>query len=420
MPGHLARGHRAAGRYRLEAELGQGEMATAWRGVDEALERPVSLRFFDPSIDRSLLMERAAIAASLTHPRVVRLFDTGFDGGQFFTVSELMPGSLAWSRPPLQPAEVVRLGTHVAEALLYAHRRGVAHGALGPGNVLLSEQGAKVADFALSSAALDGSATPDADLRQLGALLRGALLVRSGAQAQPVTAAAAGIARVADGLIEGRYDDARAVLEDLSSLAPPQPGAAAKRPRAPWMIAGAGLGLLALLGVALLGSRGSPGSKPTAPPRINGVPHRIAAVQDFDPLGDGSEDHSAIKKLADGDPRTFWTTERYRSSRNFSGRKTGVGVIVDLGVERAVGNASILLVSPGCGLELRYATARSDDPGEWKIAALVRDAGSAAALRFPSVRTRWWLVWITRLTSGVPGAGGAFACAVSEVALYPP
>ena len=71
--------------------------------MDERLDRSVALRIFEGNVDKKALTKRAGIAASLTHPRVVRVFDTGQEGDSFFTVSELLPASLQTVRLPLAP-----------------------------------------------------------------------------------------------------------------------------------------------------------------------------------------------------------------------------------------------------------------------------------------------------------------------------
>src|SRR5436309_5685532 len=101
MSTRLARGARVGDRYRLDHELGRSESATTWQATDERLDRAVALRIFDPGLDRKTLVQRAGVAASLTHPRVVRVFDTGTDEGRFFTVSELLPTSLRTVKLPI-------------------------------------------------------------------------------------------------------------------------------------------------------------------------------------------------------------------------------------------------------------------------------------------------------------------------------
>jgi len=113
-PTRLARGTRVGNRYRLERELGRGTDGITWEAIDERLDRPVALRVFSAGSDRATVVKRAGIAASLTHPRVVRVFDTGEDGGRFFTVSELLPESLLSIRLPLPADSALLVATDIA------------------------------------------------------------------------------------------------------------------------------------------------------------------------------------------------------------------------------------------------------------------------------------------------------------------
>lgn len=416
----LASGHKAAGRYRLESPLGTGVSRSVWRATDETLERQVAVRYFDAGLDRTLLMEHAAIAASLTHPRVVRIFDSGFDDGRFFTVCELLPGSLAWARLPLAPDDAVRLGAEVAEALAYAHARSVAHGALHAGNVLMGEQGAKVADFAMSSSVFDAQprkATTRDDLVQLGNLLYEVLTGRGrgGSSFRPLPDEPRGLAAVVSGLREGRYHDARRALADLRAFLP-LAGEESARRRGSALLAAAvvTIAAVAAAGLLLLRREGGVG-EPVSPD----VAYRVVRVADYDPLGDGRESAASVDRAIDGNLQTYWRTERYRSGPNFSGNKPGVGLIVDLGVPRAVGRVRVVLAVRGCSYEIRTAPSRAGDLRAWRVVAQQSSARATTDTPVRSDESRWWLLWITRLTRGVPGAGSAYACAVSDVLLYP-
>lgn len=413
------------GRYRLEKELGHGAASSVWRAHDENLEREVAVRLMDPSLDRHLLLERAALAASLTHPRVVRIFDTGFDAGQFFTVSELVPGSLGWMRLPLAPDEAVQLGLQVAEALAYGHERGVAHGAVHAGNVLLGEQGAKLGDFALSAPTLHGAPRRAADdLVGLGRLLYRTLTARDhgtpATDGKPLADEPRGIARVVTGLMQGTYASAGHAISDLEPLSPrPQAPVLPRRPTP--ILAAAGALVLAATVVGVL-RLGSPGTNPEASPRVpaTGTPVRIASVADFDPLGDGREGRATVARIADGRSETFWTTETYRGGPRFSDKKAGVGVIADLGRPQLVGGANVLFASAGCSFEIRHSNARARDVNDWPVLDSVRGAGTSSTVEFPATRSRWWLLWLTRLTRGVPGGSRtSYGCGVAEISFFP-
>jgi serine/threonine protein kinase len=406
MPARLARGQRVGNRYRLERELGHGTDGITWEAIDERLDRPVALRIFAGS-DRKTIVKRAGLAASLTHPRVVRVFDTGEDGGRFYTVSELLPESLSTVRLPLSPDTALQTATDLAEALHYAHERGVVHGNLHEANVLLSEGGAKIGDFALSPAS--EHATKQDDLQKLGTLL--GRIAR-----MPDPAAPPGFERIIEGLASGAYTSAAEVLGELRAIRP-----AALVPRAPtskrgWLIVVVALlaGLTAY-GVMRLGGQ-SPRDQLLPGGKIEGTPLRAAAVKDFDPFGIGppGENPGAVSNVIDGDPTTFWNTERYTSGPKLN--KPGVGVILDLGSSKDVGKAQVLFVTQGCGFELRHSDDVSAPADEWVTSSTIATSPVSAAFKFDAAKARYWLVWITSLAAD----GTKFRCGIKEAELFAP
>jgi hypothetical protein len=267
-----------------------------------------------------------------------------------------------------------------------------------------------VGDFALAP---DATGDRLEDLRELGRVL-GRTTARD-----PV----GGLSRVVDGLAAGSYESAAQVVADLRELrpSPAAPGAPRTGRRPGWVIAGVVTLLVALaaFGATRLGTpqpqtRFAPGG------RIEGTPLPIASVIDFDPLGDGREGARTIANISDGDPSTYWTTERYAAGPNFSGLKAGVGAVFDLGTPTEVGRAQLLFSAPGCSFELRHSDDRSAAVGRWPVAATVTQSPASAPIIFDARRARYWLVWITALTSGVPGAGRSYACAIAEVELFAP
>jgi serine/threonine protein kinase len=323
----------------------------------------------------------------------------------------LLPTSLNSIRLPLPADLALSTAIDIAEALRYAHERGVVHGHLHDGNVLLSESGAKVSDFSLAHSA--DSADKQEDLEAFGEVLRQATPHR--AESGP------GLDRIVEGLSTGAYDDAARVLDDLRELRPPPPVPSGRRTRRGWVIAGVVTLLIAIAayGTTRLGER-SPQTRFAPGGRIEGIPLPISSVIDFDPLGDGREGPRTVSKIADDDPQTFWSTERYSGGPDFSGLKSGVGVVFDLGRTTDVGKAQLLFSAPGCSFELRYTDDRTGSVGTWAIAATVAQSPQSAPILFAAQRARYWLVWITGLTTGVPGAGRSYACAIAEADLFAP
>ncbi|MHC5539229.1 serine/threonine-protein kinase, partial [Singulisphaera rosea] len=142
-------------RFVLETELGQGGMGTVYRATDRVLGRTVAIKLLkdrgDEEVAEKLRLE-AQILARLVHDKIVRLYDFGESEGTCFLVMEEVDGSVFASRWRFLPLEDrLRICGQVAEALDYAHRQGVIHRDVKPGNVLLTpSDAAKLSDFGLS------------------------------------------------------------------------------------------------------------------------------------------------------------------------------------------------------------------------------------------------------------------------------
>src|SRR5688500_73981 len=146
------------GPYEVVAEIGAGGMGEVYRARDTRLDRSVAIKVLprdfvhDPQL--KLRFEREARTISqLQHPNICTLHDIGEENGTSFLVMELLDGdSLAdrLLRGPLSLAEALRYGAQIADALAAAHRRGVIHRDLKPGNVMITKSGAKLLDFGLA------------------------------------------------------------------------------------------------------------------------------------------------------------------------------------------------------------------------------------------------------------------------------
>src|SRR5688500_5857334 len=144
-----------APRYRIDRELGAGAMANMYLAHDAKHDRRVALKILRREITQPVGAERFLIeiqlAAKLSHPHILPLFDSGDLNGTLYYVMPLVEGlSLrdrlnADTRLPVD--EALRFTREVADALDYAHRHGVVHRDIKPENIMLHDGHAMVADF---------------------------------------------------------------------------------------------------------------------------------------------------------------------------------------------------------------------------------------------------------------------------------
>jgi eukaryotic-like serine/threonine-protein kinase len=166
-----------AGRYRVEGRLGFGGMSQVHLAFDKRLERRVAVKLLaehlaeDPTFV-SRFQREAQAAARLIHPNIVQVFDSGQDerSGQYFIVMEYIEGQSCaeilrddgW----IEVDEAVAIIEQACEGLHYAHRHGVVHRDVKPGNLLRSRDGeVKLADFGIAKA------TEQSSITQVGSVL---------------------------------------------------------------------------------------------------------------------------------------------------------------------------------------------------------------------------------------------------------
>src|SRR5947207_6061599 len=154
-------------RYRIEREIARGGMAEVYLARDESLNRQVALKALFPEFAREpSFVERfrreAQAAANLNHPNIVGIYDWGQEDGTYFIVMEYVEGrslrDLIRSEGLIDPGRAADITAEIASALAFAHRSGVVHRDVKPGNVLITPQGnVKVTDFGIARAgASDG------------------------------------------------------------------------------------------------------------------------------------------------------------------------------------------------------------------------------------------------------------------------
>ncbi len=162
--------HALADRYRIERVLGEGGMATVYLAEDLKHQRQVAVKVMRPELAATLGADRflreIQIAARLSHPHILPVHDSGEAAGFLYYVMPNVEGESVRDRiqrdGPLPVDEAVQLAREVAEALAYAHKRGIIHRDIKPANIMLGEGHALVADFGIaralgSEAALTGT-----------------------------------------------------------------------------------------------------------------------------------------------------------------------------------------------------------------------------------------------------------------------
>lgn len=150
-----------AGRYDVESHLGSGGAGTVWRAHDRLLDRTVAIKFLHAKVDQASLAAvqfrtEAAMAAKLTHPNAVIVYDIGRDADHDYLVMEFVAGGTlaeVFRGGAMEPGLVADLGAQVGRALGAAHQRRMVHRDVKPANVLITTEGvAKVADFGIARA----------------------------------------------------------------------------------------------------------------------------------------------------------------------------------------------------------------------------------------------------------------------------
>src|SRR6202167_3646566 len=146
------------GPYEIESPLGAGGMGEVYRAKDTRLDRTVAIKILPTQVsedsDAKQRFDREARAiSSLSHPNICHLYDVGSQDGISYIVMECLQGETLAARlvkDPLPLEQILRYGIEICEGLGTAHRKGVIHRDLKPGNIMLTKTGAKLMDFGLS------------------------------------------------------------------------------------------------------------------------------------------------------------------------------------------------------------------------------------------------------------------------------
>ncbi len=162
------KGELISDRYRIEDRLGSGGMSSVFRATDTILERTVAVKILAEHLadDERFVarFRREALAvAKLVHPNIVQVYDTGNDGGSYYIVMEYVKGKsgaqLLQAHGALDPETAVEIGIQACSGLDYAHRHGIIHRDVKPGNLMIiggpsggGDMTVKLADFGIARA----------------------------------------------------------------------------------------------------------------------------------------------------------------------------------------------------------------------------------------------------------------------------
>jgi serine/threonine protein kinase len=149
------------GPYEIQSPLGAGGMGEVYRARDTRLDRTVAIKILPSHLSENAEAQQrfereARTISSLNHPNICTLYDVGHQDGMHFLVMEYLEGEALADRlrkGPLPIAQVLKYGTEICAGLERAHRGGVVHRDLKPGNIMLTNSGAKLMDFGLAKAA---------------------------------------------------------------------------------------------------------------------------------------------------------------------------------------------------------------------------------------------------------------------------
>jgi serine/threonine protein kinase len=194
-------------------------MGEVYRASDTRLDRTVAVKILpvhlSDSPDAKQRFEREARAiSSLNHPNICTLYDVGHQDGTDYLVMEFLEGETLAERlmkGPLPPEQVLKYGIEICEGLEAAHRRGVVHRDLKPGNIMLTKMGPKLMDFGLAKA-LPAETPPSSGLTAT---------LMSPAGSQPLTAHGMVVGTfqyMSPEQVEGKEADARSDIFALGAL----------------------------------------------------------------------------------------------------------------------------------------------------------------------------------------------------------
>ena len=147
------------GRYEVVDEIGKGSMGVVYRAYDPQINRHIALKLLrqDRVTSEELVqrfLKEAQAMGGLSHPNIATVYDTGRDHGTIFIAMEILRGKSLkdlMAEKTLNLNEIVHIGVQVAEALDFAHQKGIVHRDIKPSNIIIDPNGnAKITDFGIA------------------------------------------------------------------------------------------------------------------------------------------------------------------------------------------------------------------------------------------------------------------------------
>src|ERR1700692_1011859 len=181
------------GPYEIESPLGAGGMGEVYRARDARLDRSVAIKVLashlvsSPELKQRFDREARALSA-LNHPNICQIFDRASQNGADYLVMEFLEGETLADRlrkGALPLADVLRIGAEIADALQRAHRAGIVHRDMKPGNIMVTKSGAKLMDFGLAKPSSFGKTAESGSAPMLSA----AMTVTAATPVTPLTSA---------------------------------------------------------------------------------------------------------------------------------------------------------------------------------------------------------------------------------------
>jgi eukaryotic-like serine/threonine-protein kinase len=288
----------ALGPYKIIAPLGAGGMGEVYRANDSRLGRDVAIKVLPQHLAatdevRARFEREARTISQLIHPHICTLFDIGHQNGTDFLVMEVLDGETLAQRiekGALPVADVFKFGAQIASALERAHRAGVIHRDLKPGNIMLTRSGAKLLDFGLA--------------RSAGLATVASAASHSPTVAAPLTAEGTIVGTfqyMAPEQLEGKEADARTDLWALGCVL---------YEMATGVRAFAGESQASLIAAIMTGEpRSITELRPVAPPRLESVVRQCLQKNPDDRVQSAQDLGFALKLIADEQPRSATPAE---------------------------------------------------------------------------------------------------------------